>query len=226
MLGCPNFCHHRDVHRLVELHRVGSESVTGKVRVSDRVRRLTFSAWRWMVVVPEVGDTRGWLVLVFVRIPVVSVYLSVVVLATFMAVPLGLGALRLGSRLLIVVGVANAGGIMAAWAYNGLEWRRRAQALADGATPYGVVRISARWVAVRIPGRRCEIPWDKVVRAAASDTGFELTWGSAGSVSGFRVSPTQSSLLPSGEMPDDASMAAWINERRALHGSAAVPCGH
>jgi hypothetical protein len=52
-----------------------------------------------------------------------------------------------------------------------------------------------------------------VVGASGGEDGFALSWGKNGHISGFRVSPLQSSYLPSGELPDDASMAAWINDR-------------
>ena len=63
-------------------------------------------ALRWFRVVPEVGDRRGWLVFLLLRLPALGAVLLPIVFAMFMALPIGLGVLRLGRHIVWIAAVS------------------------------------------------------------------------------------------------------------------------
>lgn len=132
-----------------------------------------------------------------------------------LATPLGLGLLRGDRRMVIVYLVAVFGGLFCACGVIAKEAFERKSALAQGAVPYAAIGIKQTGVRVNFKGRRVWIPWSEVVGTSVVEGEFELRWGADGRLFGVHVSPMQSSLLPSGELPDDETMAAWITELKA-----------
>ena len=171
--------------------------------------------WRWVWIVPEVGDWRGWSMTALVRVPVAVSSVFVIMGAFVLATPFGLGFARGNTR-------TNSGLLLAyvlilavGYATIIVEWFERKSALARGAVPYATIKVKPDGVQVGFKNQRLLIPWNAIGGAQSGDEGFELRWGTDGRLFGVHVSPSQSTLLPSGELPNDVSMAAWINERKA-----------
>lgn len=171
---------------------------------------------RWLGVVPEVGDTVGWAKHFLIRVPVTLGLFLAIMGAYLLVTPLGL---RTGARF-------RAWGALVVWValmiigvtIRAMRMRNaRRRALAAGARPYAVVRVRRQGLLLKLRRARTRIPWPDVVSASAGDRGFEITWLPDGHMAGIEVSPSQSSLLPSGELPDNESMAEWINAIAAAH---------
>ena len=179
------------------------------------IRSYGFRIRRWLWVTPELGDRRGWITTALIRLPLIVVAIVVLSTGMLLATPLGLGLLRGDRRMVIVYLVAVFGGLFCACGVIAKEAFERKSALAQGAVPYAAIGIKQTGVRVNFKGRRVWIPWSEVVGTSVVEGEFELRWGADGRLFGVHVSPMQSSLLPSGELPDDETMAAWINELKA-----------
>ena len=189
------------------------------VVISKRRQSPVDCALRWFRVVPEVGDRRGWLVFLLLRLPALGAVLLPIVFAMFMALPIGLGVLRLGRHIVWIAAVSYVFGLLGGWASAGRMWLQRREALRRGALPYAAIRVDRDRLRVKFRASRVSIAWTDVISADADDAGFELLWRPDGRLFGVHVSLSQSSLLPSGDLADDQSMAAWINEIVWIHGS-------
>lgn len=184
-----------------------------------RLRTVPFRALRWIRYIPEVGDRRGWVVYALVRTPL-QVLIGMVGIGVFAFVgELSLVANRSTAlpRLWIAatIPILIISELSLLWL-----WFERRHKLASGASPYAIIRIRRTGLKVRCGRSRAFIPWEDVIAAASDNTGFSLMWRPDGRLFGVHVSGSQSSLMPSGALPNDESMAAWINDiLRGLRGN-------
>lgn len=174
---------------------------------------------RWLGAVPEVGDTRGWIVHFVCRLPIsLLVFFGSLALVLTIS-PIGLrvwsrGDPNTSTLTLALVGLVLLAVVLTAFRAL-LMWTARKRELDLGAMGYTVIRVKRSGLKLGYKNQRLWLPWHEVDGASAGLDGFELRWGMDGRLFGVHVSPSQSTLLPSGELPDDASMAAWINERKS-----------
>ena len=115
--------------------------------------------WRWVWIVPELGDWRGWSMTALVRVPVAASSVFVIMGAFVLATPYGLGIARGNTRTasglllayVLILAVGYATGIAA--------WFERNSALARGAIPYATITVKPGGVKVGFKNQRLLVPW-------------------------------------------------------------------
>lgn len=173
---------------------------------------LLDSVLRWLSVVPEVGDRKAWLLYLLLQLPAIGLVGLPLAFATVLSLPVGLGLIRPGRNLLWIGAVSYFGALLGAWVWSCHMWVVRRNALLRGAVPYAVVRVNDDGLLIRFRTSRVKLAWPDVISANSDELGFDLRWHPDGRLFGVHVSPSQSSILPSGSSPDDESMAEWITE--------------